>query len=84
MVSDVNLKRVIGGRELRRSTPEEGLTPGESLVIRKQGGKMFELRRVDAGEKSLVKQLDELLQETPNQGERVRTNLAQVIVEDRE
>ncbi len=84
MVSDMNVKRVIGGRELRRSTPEEGLTPGESLVIRKQGGKVFELRRVDAGEKSLVKQLDELLQETPNRGERVRTNLARVIVEDRE
>ncbi len=84
MVSDMNVKRVIGGRELRRSTPEEGLTPGESLVIRKRGGKMFELRRVDAGEKSLVKQLQELLKETPNQGQRVRTNLARVIVEDRE
>ncbi len=77
-------QKTITGRELRRGTPEERLTPGESLVIRKQGGKLFELRRVDSDEKSLVAQLDDLIQETPNPGERTRTNLAQVIIKDRE
>lgn len=86
MVSDMsmNAQKRIGGRELRRSTPEEKLTPGESLVIHKQGGKVFQLTRVDNGEKSLVNQLEELLRETPNPGKPVQTDLARIIVEDRE
>ncbi len=80
----MNAQKTITGRELRRGTPEERLTPGESLLIRKQGGKIFELRRVDSDEKSLIAQLDDLIEETPNPGDRVRTNLARIIVEDRE
>ena len=77
-------QKAITGRELRRGTPEEGLTPGESLTVRKQGGKVFELRRLDSGEESLVKRLDSLIEELPNKGERIRTNLARVLAEDRE
>ena len=58
--------------------------PGESIIVRKQGGKVFELKRVDAREKSILKGLDQLLQDVPNQGEPARTNLARIIIEDRE
>jgi hypothetical protein len=84
MLSDMSAEKSITGRELRRGTPEEKLRPGESITVRKQGGKVFELRRLDSGERSLVKQADALFQEVPNPGQQVRTNLARVIVEDRE
>ena len=58
--------------------------PGESIVVQKQGGKVFELKRVDVAEPSILKGLDQLLQDIPNPGETVRTNLAQIIIEDRE
>lgn len=74
----------ISGRALRRGTPEENLTPGESLLVHKQSGKIFELRRLDSGEQSLVRQLDHLFLELPNPGELARTNLARTLVEDRE
>ena len=84
MLSDMSAQKTITGRELRRGTPEENLAPGESVIIQKQGGKVFELRRVDDQEKSLTTQLDILLKETPNPGASVRTDLAAVIAEDRE
>ncbi|MEY2429073.1 MAG: hypothetical protein QOJ40_1958 [Verrucomicrobiota bacterium] len=83
-MSDMRDQKTITGRQLRRGTPEERLTPGESVIIQKRGGKVFELRRMDPGEKSILKQLDRVLEEIPNTGERVRTNLARIIVEDRE
>lgn len=83
-MSDMKMQKTITGRQLRRGTPEENLTPGESVIVRKKGGKIFELRRLDDSERSLTEHLDCLLKETPNPGERVRTNLAQVIMEDRE
>ena len=84
MVSDMKGQKTIGGRELRRGTPEEKLTPGESLIIHKQGGRIFELRRTDGGGKSLVKQLDELFNEIPKSGKHIRTDLSRMIVEERE
>jgi len=80
----VRLQKTISISQLRRGTPEEGLVPGESLIIQKQGGKVFELRRLESEETSLVKQLDDLMSEVPNPGERTRTNFASLITEDRE
>ncbi len=77
-------KKHLTGRDLRRRTPEENLAPGESVLIKKSRGKLFELRRVDQGAKSMNAGLDGLLAEMPPTGERVRTNLARVIIEDRE
>jgi len=77
-------KKVISGREMRRGAPEETLASGESLLIKKQGGKVFELRRVDSNEKSLLKQLDQLLEDIPMPGQRVRTNLSKIVCEERE
>jgi hypothetical protein len=76
--------KTIRGRELRRGTPEERLSPGESLTVRKQGGKVFELKRVDPVRKSVLDQLDELIVEIPISGELVRTNLARIVIEERE
>ena len=77
-------QRQISGRTLRRGTPEETLAPGESIIVKKQGGKVFELRRIDSGRKSLTTALDQLLSEIPPEGERIRTDLARIIIEDRE
>jgi hypothetical protein len=79
-----NGRKTITGRQLRRGTPEERLMPGESIIVQKQGGKVFELKRVDEQEKSILKGLDKLLQDIPNPGKRARTNLARIIIEDRE
>jgi hypothetical protein len=76
--------KAISGRELRRGTPEEKLTPGESILIHKQGGKVFQLRRVDSGEKGFIRQLDELLADTANSNQQVPTDFSRVILEDRE
>ena len=86
MLSDVSMNshKTITGRELRRGTPEERLMPGESNIVQKQGGKVFELKRVDVREKSILKGLDQLLQDIPNPGKPARTNLARIIIEDRE
>lgn len=77
-------RKHVTGRDLRRGTPEERLAPGESLIIRKKGGKVFELRRIDAGTKSMNAALDRLLEEIPSTGPRERVDLAGIIIEDRE
>jgi hypothetical protein len=74
----------ISGRELRHGAPEESLSPGESLQIKKRGGKRFELKRIDVGEKSILAGLDQLLAEMPSSGPAVKTDLARIIIEDRE
>ena len=86
MLSDMstNAQKTITGRELRRGTPEERLMPGESIIVQKQGGKVFELKRVDVKQKSILKGLDQLWQDIPNTGKPVRTNLARIIIEYRE
>ncbi len=76
--------RQITGRDLRRGTPEERLAPGESVVVKKRGGKVFELRRVDAGLRSMNAGLDRLFAEIPPEGDHVKTDLARTIIEDRE
>ena len=58
--------------------------PGESVIVQKQGGKVFELKRVDVPPQSILKALDQLLEDIPNPGEPVRTDLARIIIEDRE
>jgi hypothetical protein len=77
-------RKHLTGRDLRRGTPEENLAPGESVLIKKSCGKVFELRRVDQGVKSMNAGLDRLLSEMPPTGPRTKTNLARVIIEDRE
>ncbi len=74
----------ISGREFRRSTPEERLRPGEAVIVKKSNGKRFILTRVDAGEKSINAVLDNLFQEIPADGPKVRTDLSRIIIEDRE
>ena len=86
MLSDMgrHAQKTITGRALRRGTPAERLMPGESIIVKKQGGKVFELKRVDVREKSILKGLDQLLHDIPNTGKPARTNLAGIIIEDRE
>ena len=74
----------ITGRQLRHGSPEEGLSPGQSLVIEKRGGKRFELTRIDAGPTNFNSQMDRIFKEIPAEGKRVKTNLARTLIEDRE
>jgi hypothetical protein len=76
--------KTISGRKLRRKAVEEQLAPGESVQVTKEGGKVFELRRIDPGQGDINAGLDRLLAEMPPEGKRVRTDLARIIVEDRE
>ena len=76
--------KTISGRKLRRAAVEEQLAPGESVQVTKEGGKVFELRRIDPGPADINAGLDRLLAEMPPEGPRVRTNLARIIIEDRE
>ncbi|MGH7953302.1 MAG: hypothetical protein ACREFE_15505 [Limisphaerales bacterium] len=77
-------RKHITGRELRQGAPEENLLSGESLFIRKRGGKEFELKRIDNGRKSILEGLDRILKEIPPTGPRHRGNWAKIIIEDRE
>ena len=76
--------RRISGRQLRHGSPEESLAPGQTVVVDKRGGKVFELTRIDAGARNINAQLDQLFQDLPAAGARVKTNLARMITEDRE
>ena len=74
----------ISGRQLRHGSPEESLAPGESVLVEKRGGKVFELTRIDAGSRNINAQLDQLFAELPPEGSRAKTNLAAAILEERE
>ncbi len=74
----------ISGRQLRHGAPEESLSPGQSLIIEKRGGKRFELTRIDKGPANFNQQMDRIFQEIPAEGKRVRTNLARTLLEERE
>lgn len=74
----------ITGRQLRHGAPEEKLSPGQSLVIEKRGGKKFELTRIDTGPVNFNQQMDQVFREIPAEGRRVRTNLARTLLEERE
>ena len=76
--------RRISGRQLRHGSPEETLAPGQSVLVEKRGGKVFELTRIDSGPRNINAQLDQLFQDLPPDGPRVKTNLAKIILEERE
>ena len=77
-------QKTITGRDLRRGAPEEGLRAGESLMIEKKSGKLFELKRVDAKPKSIIAAVDRIIEEVPIEGRRVKTDLVKIFLEDRE
>ena len=77
-------QKTMTGRDLRRGAPEEGLRPGESVMIEKKSGKLFELKRVDARPKSIVAAVDKIIEEVPLEGRRVKRDLVKIFLEDRE
>lgn len=77
-------QKTITGRALRRGAPEEGLRPGESVMIEKKSGKLFELKRVDARPKSIVAAVDRIIEEVPIEGRRIKMDAVRVFLEDRE
>lgn len=74
----------ITGRQLRHGAPEENLSPGESILVEKRGGKRFELTRIDKGPVNFNEQMDRVFREIPAEGKRVKTNLASALLEERE
>jgi hypothetical protein len=80
----IKAKKTISGRDLRRRAPEEGLRPGESVMIEKKSGKLFELKRVDARATSIVAAVDKIIEEVPIEGRRAKKDLVRAFLEDRE
>ena len=76
--------KTISGRQLRHGAPEESLSPGEAVRVKKRDGKVFELRRVDSGERDILNDLDLILEELPTTGKPHPTDLSRIIIEDRE
>ncbi len=76
--------KTISGRQLRHGAPEETLSPGESVLVKKRDGKVFELRRVDQGQRDILAGLDQVMKEIPRTGPAHATDLARIIIEDRE
>ena len=74
----------ISGRQLRHGSPEESLSPGESLTVKKRGGKEFQLTRTDSGKRDINSQIDQLFKDIPPKGPRVKTDLVRALLEDRE
>jgi hypothetical protein len=77
-------KKHISGRQLRHGSPEESLAPGESLTVKKRGGKEFQLTRTDSGKRDINAQMHQLFKDIPPEGPRGKTNLVRVLLEDRE
>jgi len=86
ILTDISMKaqKTITGRDLRRGAPEEQLGPGESVIVEKKSGKLFVLKRVDAAPKSMVAAVDKLNREVPIPGGDSPTDLARLVVEERE
>jgi hypothetical protein len=76
-------RKRIAGRQLRHGAPEENLSPGQSLVIEKRGGRRFELPRIHASPVNFNKQMERIFREIPAKGKRVKTNLTRTLLEDR-
>ncbi len=74
----------ISGRQLRHGSPEESLSPGESLTVKKRGGKEFRLTRTDSGNRDINAQMDQLFKDIPLEGPREETDFVRVLMEDRE
>ena len=68
----------ITGRQLRHGAPEENLSPGQSIVIEN------ELTRIDRGPSNFNEHMDRVFQEIPAEGRRLKTNLARILIEERE
>jgi len=60
--------KTISSRRHKRSRPEDTLSPGETLLVEKPGGRQLELRRVDAPRRSRLAGLAEAMREVPNKG----------------
>jgi hypothetical protein len=73
----------ISGRQLRHGSPEESLSPGESLTINKRGGKVFQLTRTDSGDRDINTQLNQLFKDIPPEGPRLKTDLVRLLLEQR-
>jgi hypothetical protein len=76
--------RTITGRDLRRGAPEEGLRPGESVIIEKKSGKLFELKRVDVRPRSIIAAVDKIIEDIPIEGRRVKMDAVKIVLEERE
>ncbi|MBM3883070.1 MAG: hypothetical protein FJ387_25695 [Verrucomicrobia bacterium] len=76
--------KTISGRQLRHGAPEEALSPGEAVRVKKRDGKVFELRRVDSGGRDILAELDQILEEIPTTGPARSIDLARIVIEDRE
>ena len=85
-MTDTNTKahKTITGRDLRRGALEEGLRPGESVLIEKKSGKLFELKRADARPRSIVAAVDKIIEEVPIEGRRAKMDVVKVFLKDRE
>ena len=84
MVLALLATKTISGRQLRHGAPEEALSPGETVRVKKRDGKIFELRRVDSGGRDILADLDQILEEIPTTGPVHVTDLARIIIEDRQ
>jgi hypothetical protein len=80
---DMAQKRITG-RQLRHKAHEESLAPGETMIITKRDGKVFELKRVDDKPRDILAALDRLFDEIPPVGPRVKVDGAKMVIEDRE
>ena len=60
------------------------MSPGESLTVKKRGGKEFQLTRTDSGKRDINAQMDQLFKDIPPEAPRVKTDLVRVLLEDRE
>lgn len=54
------------------------------MIIKKRGGKVFEMKRIDENPRSMIAGLDKLFEEIPPEGPRVKVDGARMIIEDRE
>ena len=73
--------KTISSRALKRGHPEDRLSPGQSLLVKKSGVRQFELRRVDTPRRSHRAGLEEAMREVPNKGG-PRTDVAAWCAED--
>ena len=80
---DMAIKQITG-RQLRHKAHEESLARGESLIIKKKNGKVFELKRVDQKRKDFVAEMDKIFKEIPIKRSRRKIDLVRIFLEDRE
>lgn len=82
-LSDMNVTKIITGRDMKRGTPEETLGPGEALRVKKASGKKFLIiRESPAPELSALH--EEIMREIPLSGPKQKTDLAAWHQEDEE